>query len=276
VFRSGNRVRRRHAKVASFRRDSQRSTALRRLYLGPLPRGATDSPYRALIRELRSSFDLAHATFGENRLAATEKDRYLLAYGARSLMEIAMSALVARLDPFRVLVLRNCQLSSDYDIGSRAESAISWTGDVYTKDDKAVNWSRSLKPANVSRAVLDSPWGEIAWAHAYQEAIDYIRSDRGVWVSELRSKSSEAFFSNVRGRLLSLYSSYSKGVHNELLIPKEIRLDESTLKSNSNDLVKCLAMLGYVSNFIDHTSTRFAMREAAEAFKLIQDSEAEA
>ena len=73
-------------------------------------------------------------------------------YLGRSLLELSMTALLARLDPFRILVIKGRQAQPGYELNRPNTSAIRWQGDVV---DKAVNdlWGdKSLK--DPSRAIL--------------------------------------------------------------------------------------------------------------------------
>ena len=57
-------------------------------------------------------------------------------YLGRSVLELSMTALLARLDPFRILVIKGRQAQPGYELNKPNSSAIRWQGDVI---DKAVN-----------------------------------------------------------------------------------------------------------------------------------------
>src|SRR2546427_9259290 len=62
-----------------------------------------------------------------------QNDRRTAALGpflGRSLLELTVTALLGRLDPFRLLVVREMQLQSDSDPGVRWSAAVQWAGDV--------------------------------------------------------------------------------------------------------------------------------------------------
>jgi hypothetical protein len=70
----------------------------------------------------------------------------------RSILELGCTAIIARLDPFRVLVLRKYQQQPTYQINKPNKSSIRWQGDILAD---AVNdpWAdKSLQ--NPTRALL--------------------------------------------------------------------------------------------------------------------------
>ena len=60
----------------------------------------------------------------------------------RAIIEVGITAIVARLDRFRVLAIRNSQRSPDYDSKTRNRLAFNWTSDVQG-EDKPKDWAAS-------------------------------------------------------------------------------------------------------------------------------------
>lgn len=248
-----------------------------RLVAGYPKSKADRTDYQDLLNDLRSSLSTVFELMEQSRAADTQKSRAILPYATRSFLELALNTFIARVDPFRILALRKCQLGSDYDLGSRYNLALSWMGDVYTKNGgKNVSWVPDKQPQNISRAILDGPWAELAWVPAFERARDLLNNLSGDWMTELRALEPEKFGLTARGRLLMTYSSLSKGVHHELVIPKETLLDATTLRTVCADVVKWVCYLAYVSHFIDHSAVHMHARDALACFKVIQELEGQA
>lgn len=233
-----------------------------------------ESDFHDILYQLRKSFELSLQAFQEMRGCSDYRQRHAFPYSARSLLEISGAAIMTRIDPFRMLALRKCQMHGDYDLGSRAEPSFSWMGDIHTPNGKGeVNWGPGLKVVSASRALLDRPWDELSWRPAFESAIDVLPSHSSGWLTELRSIQPERFVPTLRGRMLSLYSAFSKGVHHEMVIDRELRLDAVTLAEYGRDLIRILSWLAFVSNFIEHSSVRLSKAEAVSSLVDLSDCE---
>lgn len=86
---------------------------------------------------------------------ATEDALSFGPFCARVILENSCAALVGRLDSFRMLYLTEFQAQPQYELGRRAKSAFSWTGDVIP-DEKAatVLWNLEHDSPKISRALF--------------------------------------------------------------------------------------------------------------------------
>ena len=85
----------------------------------------------------------------------SKEDDKLTLYGpylGRSLLELSMTALLARLDPFRILVMKGKQVQPRSELDKPHVSAIRWQGDVVGEAVPNLWTEKALK--NPSRAIL--------------------------------------------------------------------------------------------------------------------------
>jgi hypothetical protein len=85
----------------------------------------------------------------------------------RSFLELALTALVGRLDPFRLLVLRKMQMTGLAGtaplIGERFQAAIQWTGDIRASKDPEPNdmWAHTRSMEKFSRTLFGKHYEEL-------------------------------------------------------------------------------------------------------------------
>jgi hypothetical protein len=126
-------------------------------------------------------------------------------YLARGILEVGLSMLIARLDPFRVLVLRRIQLSPAYEIEIRNSSALQWKGDFLadargSTDTKVSDpWNPSLKPQDMTRALFGHYHDHIFWRPSLEILLDVAPETRGgSWMTKLRLMSPDRFVPQMR------------------------------------------------------------------------------
>jgi hypothetical protein len=82
----------------------------------------------------------------------------------RSVLELTYTALLGRLDPFRLLVLREIQMQitagNATTLGERCQTAIQWSGDVRPmKDGEGQDlWSSSKTMDKMNRSLFGKRW----------------------------------------------------------------------------------------------------------------------
>lgn len=182
-----------------------------------------------------------------------EKDRVNIPFYARSIMEAACTALVARIDPFRILITYKVQSSSDYDITKRSNAAIQWTGDIIAAGKpKAILWNPENKINDYDRALLSNYNGELFWKPAFLKTIDYVEDEiiSSEWLNRFKNMDENEFFERTKTELSKLYSCFSKGIHYEFLVNAESIFDVTTLKSFVNRMFQILAEIAMVSHSI--------------------------
>src|SRR5438105_3226070 len=77
----------------------------------------------------------------------------------RSLLELYVPRIIARIDPFRVLVLREMQRQPDYNLGVRRASSIQWQGDILAAKAPTPPIWADRKLEDMSRAILSDYHG---------------------------------------------------------------------------------------------------------------------
>ena len=136
----------------------------------------------------------------------------------RSILELGCTALIARLDPFRVLLLRECQKQPNYLMDKPHKSSIHWKGDVFA--DKVTDLWADKSLQNPTRALLGDYYKTLIWSANFDKLLDAIRDVSGdEWIVNLRTKDFERFYPETLNDISSLYSQLSKGIHHELVIP---------------------------------------------------------
>lgn len=187
-------------------------------------------------------------------------------YLGRSLLELSVTALLARLDPFKIILMKGKQEQPDYDLGKPHSSAIRWQGDVV---DKAVNnlWDdKSLK--DPTRAILGAYQVELVMISSAQKVVDEGREESiGGWYSELTSTDAKGVVERIKSKINTLYSSLSKGVHHELLVPNESILDRDTVLNLINDTLYVVSTLGLLVSQIPHAYKNLPLDEGSSYYK---------
>ena len=93
-------------------------------------------------------------------------------YCARVIMETGCSAIVGRLDPFRILYLSRFQSHAGYDPAKKARSAFAWQGDVLSPEKEDM-WSDNIESQKISRALLSAHFDHVHWRPAVVAALDF-------------------------------------------------------------------------------------------------------
>jgi hypothetical protein len=188
----------------------------------------------------------------------------------RSILELGCTAMIARLDPFRVLVIREYQNQHDYSKDKPNKSSIRWQGDVLA-DKVADLWAdKSLQ--NPTRALLGDYYKKLIWFPNFNKLKDSIADVSGdEWIAALRMKEFEQFYNETLQDFSSLYSELSKGIHHELVIPLSSALDLPTTRHLMEKTVRNISTLGLFVNVVSHTFNKLNMSDAIAAYREIQE-----
>lgn len=174
----------------------------------------------------------------------------------RAVLEITFTALVARIDPFRILALREIQIhasSLGYQyLGERTNAAIQWTGDVRPSEtDPNDLWRLDRQFSKYSRSLFGATYGEVFWKDAFTTTIDALNaSHQGVWFDELRNIQPESFLMRTRSECDRAYSALSKGVHQEFVVPQTAIYDKPAVLVFIKDALRLAARASLISNAI--------------------------
>ncbi len=187
----------------------------------------------------------------------------------RSILELGCTALIARLDPFRVLLLRECQKQPNYRIDKANKSSIRWQGDVFA--DKVTDLWADKSLQNPTRALLGDYYKTLIWSANFDKLLDAIRDVSGdEWIVNLRTKDFERFYNETSNDFSSLYSELSKGIHHELVIPLISALDRETTQRLIEKTVRNIATLGLIVSVVSHALNKLDIQVAIAAYKEIQ------
>lgn len=221
----------------------------------------------------------------ETRLADLQEDEndsnvtILGPYYARNLLETACTALLGRIDPFRILYVHKVQTHDEFNLGSKAKAAISWFGDIFemglSKEKKKPEnmWNPNNEFSNISRGLLGDYYAEIFWNPAFGKVLDdpsYEREDALEYFRRSIDGPSN-FIPFIRQKASQTYSSLSKGIHSELVIKPEIIYDRATVFDKISDVIQICSILGLVSHYISTSLCRLPTDNAFDLFKKITE-----
>lgn len=191
---------------------------------------------------------------------------------SRALLEVGFTAVLGRLDPFRILILREFQKQADYSVDRKSGLAFNWQLDVH--GEKVNELFRSeLKMKDISRALLGAYYQEAFWREACQHLLDAVPYHRGGdWLSNLRRTEPENFAARARGESERIYSSCSKGVHHEFVISPGAYYDAVTIKSL---LQRAFELVGTVSVTANMCPTFLFAAPSDRAIQLLEEAQKE-
>ncbi|MGG1637635.1 hypothetical protein [Paenibacillus sp. NRS-1760] len=193
-------------------------------------------------------------------------------YLARTVLETTCTAIIGRLDPFRIISLRNVQSLSNFSLGNKSTSAISWSGDVFGKNETTTNlWSPDKDISKIERVLLGRYYGEMYWNPSYKKMLDdnTISNEMALEYYRTVVEDPERFILYLRSESSRIYSSLSKGVHSELVIAEEVVYDKTTVSVLISDTIKLCSVLGYLSHYIDTVICRLPIDNALASFNSI-------
>ena len=194
-------------------------------------------------------------------------------YLGRSILELSMTAFLARLDPFRILVIKGRQSQPGYELSRPNISAIRWQGDVIDKSVSDLWGEKSLK--DPSRAILGPYQKQLVLFEIAQKVQDEGEEQNvGGWYSELVQTDAKGLVEKINSKLTRLYSALSKGVHHELLVPVESILDRDTVLTQLNDVFFVISTLGLIVSQVPHAYRKSSsMEESFMYYKMAKELE---
>lgn len=128
------------------------------------------------------------------QLNAKDENEQLMygAYIGRLLIETTTTSVIGRLDPFRLLVLRELQSSDKHEIGRPNPLSIRWQGDVFANGK--TEWSQDKKIEQFSRAILGDCWDVFGWKHAFDLFLDALGKEQSTkWIEDVGRIESDKF-----------------------------------------------------------------------------------
>lgn len=187
-------------------------------------------------------------------------------YLGRAILELSMTALIARIDPFKILLMKGKQEQPDYDLGMPHSSAIRWQGDVL---DKAVSnlWDdKSLK--DPTRAIFGAYQVQLVLNTSAELIIDEGSEDSmGEWYNQLSSTTPASAIEAIKSKINKAYSSLSKGIHHELLVPPASILDRDTVISILNETLYIVASISLLVSQVPHAYKKANLEQSFIDYK---------
>lgn len=196
-----------------------------------------------------------------------------VAFYGRNILESAHTALLGRIDPYRLITIYKVQSDGNYDIGTRTLCAVEWTGDIISRKQANVVWESKNKKDDFDRALLGNYFGEVIWKKAFMKLTDYLEDKNIVsgWLDDILNQDEYHNFERCKSESSRLFSSFSKGVHSESLVEIDVFFDNVTMKDLIASLYKLCATLGLISHFIGYLVPNIPIEMALENFLEVEE-----
>jgi len=162
----------------------------------------------------------------------------------RATIEVSLTAICARFDPFRVLAIRRSQKEPEFDTSIRNRLAFNWAADVQG-EEKPKDWADNPYVKELQRALLCRHFHDVFWQEAFTLVLDSVPIHRGSeWMGHLKKIYPEGFTNSLRTEADRLFSELSKGIHHEFVIPLVNQYDATTVGDLLNRCWALVAALG--------------------------------
>lgn len=189
----------------------------------------------------------------------------------RTLLEVGVTALIGRIDPTRLLIVKRTQQHGEYNTKQPWSSAIRWQGDVL--DEKVAElWTPKKQYKDMTKALFGDYYIDLYWNLALKKVADCEKTG-GTWLAEIKGMSIEEFSTRRRITISNLYSESSKGVHSEFVVPPGSLYDKLTISNLVSKIIQTLSELGLLINFLPHIAYRLDTEYAIELFNNIEEIE---
>ena len=191
----------------------------------------------------------------------------------RSILEISLTAILGRIDPFRILIVRETQLNN-YNIGEKNEAAIQWSGDILANKRVDKLWAANRSSEKMTRALLGDYQDHVLWRPAFDRLLDAVPENRGgEWMRQLRQLTSDRFISVIRQAVSETYKACSKGVHHEFVVPQAQSFDKYDIKTLIQNAIESTAKLAFTLNMSSQAVFGLSVEKAIDFFETAQANE---
>jgi hypothetical protein len=188
----------------------------------------------------------------------TEEKTFFAPFCARALLEISLTAILGRIDPFRLLIVSSMQGNPNFELGQKNNTAIQWSQDIMCDNHCTIEknesklWDQSTTLSKISRSLFSPYIDSLLWEPAFNKFIDTFDKIQNIdVVTNIKQIETKKFIPTMKGKASRLYPSLSKGVHVEFVLPIATILDNQTIDENIVDCIEILTSLAIVSHFID-------------------------
>ncbi len=238
----------------------------------------TDS-FSEILKHLKET--LTNVLIEITKLPAEPDDRVTL-FGpllGRSVLELSFTCIVGRLDPFRILILREFQMKANSSgctsLGNRSTSAFQWTGDVRPQEKDPKNlWENDRPMSKISRSLLGNCYGDVFWKPAFDKVLDAITASHiGPWITEIQGIDPESLIIRTRADCDKTYSTLSKGIHQEFIIPPSSLYDKASVIVYVKDAIRLASRVALLSHATPTSQGKMPMTDALLYFTTAQQFE---
>lgn len=191
---------------------------------------------------------------------------------ARTLLELGATALLSRLDPTRILFVKRTQELPAYAPDRVWKTAIRWQGDVVA-DRVPTLWSEAATPKDMTRALVGDYYANLYWRTAHERLADTDIEGSGAWLAVVKGLTFEQFLGTRRNLLSAMFSTSSKAIHHEYVIPVAGMFDRATCLQLVTDATRTLSELGALLNLLPHTPYRADVQLAFGAVLAVEQFE---
>ncbi len=210
----------------------------------------------------------------------TPKASYFLPVSLRSLMESSAIALLARIDPLRVILSSKSQDNASYKKSQQQASAISWRHDIAGESKGPVPenapkkdiWDPTISSIKLPRHLLSENMIEAIWTPAASNLANHTNPPDSEWLKDLLQQDPKALISKIIGTGNMLYSELSKGIHPEFAVRREAEYDGPTLLTYTENTLKWVASLSLLSHFAPSYNNKLSFKDALAAIQLVEEA----
>ena len=183
----------------------------------------------------------------------------------RRFLEGSTTALLYRIDPLRILALRELQRGGSYQLTKRNALAIQWSGDI-VPNDKSQQLFKDCEPTKLDRALFSDLHSLAVWQPALEDLQNYLsnKQSNSPWQLELLNLEPDSFSQKAAGQLNNCYSYFSKGVHNEWVDRRRVGMLESDARTYTNATLKHIAFSAAVLCFSFQERNTHAAKKVIE------------
>ena len=210
--------------------------------------------YSGVVGRLRADLSDLHQQI---QIAVSQKNGLptsaIFPFLARKFLEISLTAILARVDPIRLIAARKNQTGATYEMGKRNLGSISWVGDIFPKESMSGDtlWCDKSLKSGPERSLLGWHMSDTG----FKNGLDWLAEQdcsKSEWIRQLSQKDDKLAW--VKSNIASLYSQLSKGVHAEFLIDERVNFSSESIETYLQDCYMNVCLLAAAT----HHSCLFA------------------
>jgi hypothetical protein len=198
-------------------------------------------------------------------------DGVAIATYSRRFLEGSTTALLFRIDPLRVLALRELQRGGSYQLTKRNALAVQWSGDIVSTEN-APPQLRDCEPNKLDRALFSSLCAATIWKPALEDLQTHLstHSSHTDWQLELLKIEPEEFTRTMAGQLNNCFSFFSKGVHNEWVDRRRVGLREADARTYANSCLRLVSFCAATLCFAPHEKHRHIPTKIIDRLAIVE------